>query len=100
MSKGKMVPNCAEIKIKLNQRGNIRFRQNVKRRKKRTRTNNITKGRRKKRSPSTEQEVTRLRTIRQFKQLKTQTLRFNREASSPSARMVRMRSNKRFKSGD
>ena len=74
MSKGEMLPNRAEIEIKLKQRGNIRVRQNVKRRKKRTRTNNISKRRRKKRSSSTKQEAKRLRTIRQFKQLKTQTL--------------------------
>ena len=94
------MPNYAEIKIKLNQRGNIRFRRNAKRRNKRNRTNNVTKGRRKKISSSTKQEVARLRTIRQLKQLKTQTLRFNREASGPSAIMALPRSNKCFKPGN
>ena len=100
MPKVEMVPNCAEIKIKLNQRGNIRFRRNAKRRDKRNRTNNVMKGRHRKRSSSTKQEVKRLRTTRQFKQLKTQTLRFNREASGPSAIMALTRSNKCFKPGN
>ena len=48
----------------------------------------------------TQQSRKKEKATRQFKQLKTQTLRFNKEASSPAARMVLMRSNKHFKPGD
>ena len=58
------------------------------------------KMKRRKNQWSTKQDVTKVKATRQFKQLKTQTLRFNREASSPAARMVLMKSNKRFKPGD
>ena len=53
-----------------------------------------------KRPWSTKQDVMKVKATRQFKQLKTQTLRFNREASSPATRMVLMKSNKCFKPGD
>ena len=53
-----------------------------------------------KRSWSTKQNVTKVKATRQFKQLKIQILRFNREASSSAAGMVLMKSNKHFKPGD
>ena len=63
-------------------------------------TNSANKRKRKKRPWSTKQDAMKVRATRQFKQLRTQTLRFNREASSPAARMVLMKFNKRFKPGD
>ena len=60
----------------------------------------VNKMKRRKKPWSTKQDVMKVKATQQFKQLKTQTLRFNREASSPAARMLLMKSNTRFKPGD
>ena len=45
-------------------------------------------------------EREKVKVIKQLRQMKTQTLRCLREASSPEARMALMKSNKWFKPGD
>ena len=87
-------------KIKLSLKPEIKVPRNTKSRMKRNKTNNAVKRRRRKGSWEKTQDVTRPPPTKQFKQLKSQTLRFNREAASPGARFVLMRSNKRFKPGD
>ena len=87
-------------RIKLSLKPGKKVPWNTKSRMKRNNTNSGVKRRRRKGSWEKTQDVTRPPPTKQFKQLKSHTLRFNREAASPEARCALMRSNKRYKPGD